>query len=271
MDEKKVALISDVYDILPSKPGKNAKRDAEYGLYISRETMANWFDGCYDLYIYDLNQLIQKDFSKQKYVMLDENTHNIVKNKKKRSTCYELVGMSGRNEPKQIALYKFSRDRSCSIVSSMVGDHFQDVIQFDGYQAYHTYGENHEGVSNIGCWARVQVKIKEGLTTDTAYNQIKKLDSKEKQKASLEGNPNLIEFIEIKELIEGMFSIEKTLAKQEADFDEIYKMRQEKSKPIMEAIFRRAEQLKSVFPKKNKKSVALTYLLNQREYLEGIL
>ncbi len=109
------------------------KTMAEYGLYISRETMANWLDGCYDLYIYDLNQLIQKDFSKQKYVMLDESTHNIVKNKKKRSTCYELVGMSGRNEPKQIALYKFSRDRSYSIVSSMLGVHFQGVIQSDGY------------------------------------------------------------------------------------------------------------------------------------------
>lgn len=65
--------------------------------------------------------------------MLDESTHNIVKNKKKRSTCYELVGMSGRNEPKQIALCKFSRDRSYSIVSSMLGVHFQGVIQSDGY------------------------------------------------------------------------------------------------------------------------------------------
>lgn len=247
---------------------RQEKRFNDKGIHISRQTMMNWLAYVYDNYIFKLVDVLHERFKKQSYVHLDETTLPVVENRKDQGTNYVLVGYSGRSEERQIAIFKYSSGRDCSIVKSMVGPDYQGTIQSDGYQPYHTYGELHEGVINIGCWSHALVKVKKGLAVDQGYQKLITL-SHEEQKKFFDKHEPLKNFVQLRHSISEMMEIERQLVEIHAEYDEVLETRREKSLPIVEKIFALAQSLAGKFPKKNKKTEAITYLLNQEPYLRA--
>lgn len=249
---------------------RQQKRLESVNVTLSRQTMTNWLDQVYNLYLERVNRLIQEDFCELSYVHLDETTHKVVANRKNRTTNYELVGLSGRSESRQMIIFLYSPDRTAEIVSQMIGDNFKHAMQTDGYRPYHAYGETHEGVVNIGCWAHAQKKLKEGRDTDPCLSSISRRP-KADQKASLIKNPALREYWVLTQLVAKMMVREADLNPETMSWDEIRKDRETYAKPLMDLIFEKAEALEKKFPGQNKKAAALKYLLGQKEYLVKVL
>jgi transposase len=238
-------------------------------LHLSRQTMTNWMQGIFDLYLEPLYNMMAEDFKGLDYVHLDESTHTVVCNRKKRGTNYELIGLSGRSEQKQMILYRYSYDRSERIVSMMIGDSFRGTIQTDGYQPYHKYAANHEGVKGIGCWLHVRNKMHDGIVTDPAYEKIKGLPP-QKQLEAVKDRKVFYNFLLLYLKIQELLHEDQQMKEAGLSFEQVYERRQEKSRRLMEEIFILAESQEGKLPAKNKKSVALVYILNQREYLEAV-
>ena len=242
----------------------------EKGIGLSRQTMVNWMDAVYDQYLIYIVQLIYDDFARQSYVHLDESSHKIVQNRKDRSNSYELVGRSGRSEPHQMAVFKYSRTRSNETVPAMVGERYEGVMQTDGYQTYHSYLRHVSTAEGIGCWAHVLIKFKEALLADEAFKKIAKLPV-EQQAAALREYPKLYPFVVLRNLISYLFELEREAEKLVPDWNAIREYRDKYLRPVMKTIFARAQQMADKTPPKGKKGEALTYVVNQKEYLERVL
>lgn len=243
---------------------------SEKGISLSRQTMVNWMDAVDDQYLSYIAPLIYDDFVKLSYVHLDESSHKIVQNRKVRSNSYELVGRSGRSEPQKMAVFKFSRTRSNKTVPAMIGEKYEGTIQTDGYQTYHSYLRHVPTAEGIGCWAHALIKFKEALLADEAFKKIARLPV-EKQAAALREYPKLYPFAVLRNLISYLFELEREAEKLAPDWEAIRQYREKYLRPVMETIFARAEQMLDKTPPKGKKGEALTYVVNQKEYLERVL
>lgn len=75
----------------------------------------------------------------------------------------------------------------------------------------------------------------------------------------------------LRNLISYLFELEREPEKLEPDWEAIRQYREKYLRPVMETIFARAEQMLDKTPPKGKKGEALTYVVNQKEYLERVL
>lgn len=254
-------------------PGYRQEKDFNLrGIYLSRQTIFNWLDSVHGIYLDRLYTILQEDFQNQNYVHLDETTVSVVQNKKEKARNYMLCGVSGRSEKNQIVLFKYSESRSNEIVTAMVGKDFKGIIQSDGYAAYTSYAKNHPEVLQVGCLVHALVKFKEALELDDDYNRLSHLPNDERMKEFRKPEyACLRNFLLIKLLMGQMITRDTELPQNGMSWDEIREDRQKIALPVMNEIFRKAEQLKNSFPKKSKKGKAIKYLLNQKEQLMAVL
>lgn len=93
----------------------------------------------------------------------------------------------------------------------------------------------------------------------------------DKQVAALRDYPKLYPFVVLRNLISYLFELEREPEKLEPDWEAIRQYREKYLHPVMETIYARAEQMLDKTPPKGKKGEALTYVVNQKEYLERVL
>ncbi len=159
----------------------------QYGIELSRKTMADWMMKCAHLLqpLYDrLHELILT----QPVIQADETTLKVIKEDK--STCYMWLYCSGGdslhpdNPIPNIVLYDYQRSRSgqCAVDFLQGYNHY---LQVDGYVGY-----EQTQATLVGCWAHARRKFMEAKQSqpkgksgkaDMALNQIQKLYGLEKQ------------------------------------------------------------------------------------------
>jgi hypothetical protein len=215
----------------------------QYGIELSRKTMADWMLKCADL-LQPLYERLHELILKQPVIAADETTLKVVSEDK--AKCYMWVYCTGTDSPQHnqtdipnIVLYDYhaSRAGKCA-VDYLQG--FNGYLQVDGYAGY-----EQTQATLAGCWAHARRKFMEAKTAqgkkssgkaDWALNHIQKL-----------------------------YRIETQL--KDAPPDEIHKVRQAKSVPLLkqfETWLVKSEQ--QVLPK-TKLGEAITYCLNQWEKL----
>lgn len=156
----------------------------QYGIELSRKTMADWMITCADLLtpLYDrLHELILN----QPVIAADETTLKVVSEDK--AKCYMWVYTSGADSPEgklpntdipNIVLYDYQSSRAgqCA-VDYLQG--YNGYLQVDGYAGYHK-----TQATLAGCWAHARRKFVEAKTAqgkqssgrvDWALNHIQKL------------------------------------------------------------------------------------------------
>lgn len=156
----------------------------QYGIELSRKTMADWMLKCADLLtpLYDrLHELILN----QPVIAADETTLKVVSEDK--AKCYMWVYTSGADSPEgalpntdipNIVLYDYQSSRAgqCA-VDYLQG--YNGYLQVDGYAGYHK-----TQATLAGCWAHARRKFVEAKTAqgkkssgraDWALNHIQKL------------------------------------------------------------------------------------------------
>ncbi len=194
------------------------------------------------------------------YRHMDETTLVVLENKESREKSYEWLAMSGKSEEKQMALYFYNESHQHSMVDKILGEDARGYVQSDGYEAYHNCT-----FINAGCWAHVRRKFVDALQNDNEklWDKYQKA-SKEEKRQMIEENEPLAHKLKILSLIKQMFELDKKTEDRK-------KMKKEQMPALFDSFFECVRQLDGTYPEKGNMGKAITYALNQEEWLRNYL
>ncbi len=229
---------------------RQEKQLVRFGVKISRTSMCNWAmqaaSSCQAL----LN-LLQDEVLSGSYINIDETTVQVLKEPGRDPTSKSYMWLFRRGDPtKPVLIYQYQPTRAGDVASAFLGD-FQGYVQTDGYSGYN-FLEHKKGVHHIGCLAHARRKFMDVIkaqgknrktgAADRALSYIKKL-----------------------------YRLESIARKNELNFEEIYRMRQDEAKPILDDFEKWLFKKKLQTPPKGLLGKAISYTLNQWHRLIGYI
>lgn len=218
------------------------------GIDINRQNMSNWLINISENYFYRMYDYMHEQLLKLEHIGADETSVNVLHEdgKESKSKSYMWLYMSGRSEKKQIVLYDYQPNRNHIHASNFLKD-YSGLLTSDGYKAYLNIAQ----ASNVGCWAHARRYF---------------IKSKDTIKPELFKGSQTAKFLE---LIAQLYRIEKKIKK--FDYDKVKEYRIKEAKPIVDEIFENAHAYNNTGTIPNKFTEAITYLINQEEYLREYL
>ena len=215
------------------------------GLKLSRQVMSHWLLRAAEDWLAPIYQELHRELLKRDVLHGDETTLQVLKEpgKSAQSKSYMWLYRTGGDAEHPIVLYDYRPDRKAKNAEEFL-EGFSGYLHADGYQGYHKLRPD---IRVVGCWAHARRKFDEA---------VKSLPQKEQAGcAALEGQAFCTK----------LFSIEKDI--QGLPFEEKRKQRQNRTKPVLDALFLWAEEKQKVTPPKSALGKALHYLKEQRPYL----
>ena len=186
-----------------------------------------------------LIDLIFKSIKSTGYVHADETAVTVLKNKKSGVDSYKGYMWVYTND--QGSIYDFRTSRAGRHPQEMLSD-FEGYLQVDGYAGYNAPCSNPK-IIEVGCMAHVRRKF-----TDI-------------QKAAGKG-AKLPVVEQVLKQIQALYKIESEAKEHHLSPEEIYKIRQEQAKPILEKLHLYFQDIKPKTPPKGLLGKAITYALN---------
>lgn len=221
------------------------------GLVLPRNMMANWIIKISEYYLEPIYQLMSKHLKQNNQLLhCDETTMQCNKEPGRNASnkSYMWVIRSGELEKQKGVIFKYSASRSAKVAEEFL-EGFSNILVTDGYSGYN----NLEVKTHAECWAHARRYF---------YESIPLLDNK-KMDTSCDGYEGV-------EYCDKLFKIEEKIAK--FSVEEKKKVRQEESKPILDAFFGWVENTLTTKVVLNKKlKEALTYANNQKKELSEFL
>ena len=186
-----------------------------------------------------LIDLIFKSIKSTGYVHADETAVTVLKNKKAGEDSYKGYMWVYTND--QGSIYDFRTSRAGRHPQEMLSD-FEGYLQVDGYAGYNAPCSNPK-IIEVGCMAHVRRKF-----TDI-------------QKAAGKG-AKLPVVEQVLKQIQALYKIESEAKEHHLSPEEIYKIRQEQAKPILEKLHLYLQDIRPKTPPKGLLGKAITYALN---------
>lgn len=215
------------------------------GLKLSRQVMSHWLLRAAEDWLAPIYQELHKELVRREVLHGDETTLQVLKEpgKSAQSKSYMWLYRTGGDAEHPIVLYDYRPDRKAKNAEEFL-EGFSGYLHADGYQGYHKLRPD---IRVVGCWAHARRKFDEAVNS---------LPQKEQAGcAALEGQAFCTK----------LFSIEKDI--QGLPFEEKRKQRQNRTKPVLDALFLWAEEKQKVTPPKSALGKALHYLKEQWPYL----
>lgn len=235
---------------------------------VSRQNMSNWLMRCSSDYLELVFNQMWKDFKSLEVVHLDETTLKILEDcQNGRKKGYIWLGMSGRYESKQMALYFSPGNRKYENAPNILGENSQAIVHSDGYEAYH----KNICQMTVGCMAHVRREFEDAQKASESDKEIRKLSSKTDQKKYLEDHPGYKNILVILYKINKLFTIEKTLKEEGATASERYERRQKEALPIFNDLFACLKKYENEYAPSGKMGRAISYALHEEPYLRNYL
>jgi hypothetical protein len=198
--------------------------------------MARWIIDLWEK-LKPLEELILEEIKRSDYVSMDETRLRVIKAQKKLSYIWTIY----KEKKRPLILYAYRPGRGKEYPVELLKG-FQGYLQTDGYAGYNGIS----GVVRLGCWAHCRRKF---------YEAWKSGGSK------LGG-----EFIE---LIGKLYAIEEEI--KDLDIGKKFEIRKEKCPKILKKIEDLLRKHENKNPQGSKIATAITYALNQWEYLNVYL
>lgn len=229
---------------------RQEKQFSRIGVELSRTSMCNWAmraaAACQPL----LN-LLEEEVLEGNFINIDETTLQVLHEPGRSPTSKSYMWLFRRGDPeKPILIYQYHPSRAADIVKTFLGD-FQGYVQTDGYVGY-DFLDSVDGIDHIGCWAHARRKF-----TDV----LKALGKNSKNSSA----NNALKYIK------KMYKLEKKARQSKWSHDEIYRMRQDKAKPILKEFKKWLSQQILLTPPKGLLGKAIAYTLNQWKRLAGYI
>lgn len=219
-----------------------------FGLDISRQTMANWVIRTASDWLKPLYQRMHEHLVEKDILHADETTLEVLCEPGRPATSSSYMWMyrtSGDSVP--IILYDYREGRSGDYPKEFLNG-FRGFLHVDAYAGYHKVPD----VTLVGCMAHARRKYDEALKALPDSQSITAVSSREGL-----------------EYCNQLFEIEKQL--KGLPYEERYKERLARSKPVLDAYFAWVEvQSKRALPQ-SYFGKAITYSQRQRSKLENFL
>jgi transposase len=224
---------------------RQEKQLEQLGASLSRQTLSNWILYTAEKWVEPLVQQMKKTLLDQEVLHADETTVQVLREKERAptSTSYMWLYRTGRDGPKCV-LFEYQTTRASKYPKRYLQE-FKGKLHVDGYKGY----EGLPAITLSGCWAHVRRK----------FDQAQKAAPPNRG-----GQPSIAE--QSLEKIGALYRIEKKIASE--DSDKRLEVRQEFSKPLVEAYFTWLKTIKPKVLPKSKLGEAIQYALNQQKKLE---
>ena len=210
----------------------------QYGIDLSRKTMADWMVRCSES-LEVLYTLLRQILLQQSVIQADETTLKVVNEEK--STCFMWLYCSGTDSPvpdsplPNIVLYDYQRSRSGQCAAQFL-EGYQGYLQVDGYAGY----EQTQAILT-GCMAHARRKF---------------MEAKQSQPKGKSGKADMA-----LNQIQQLYAIEKRI--QDKTLEEKHQIRQEQAVPILNKFKVWLDKSSLQITPKSKMGDAIKYSLNQ--------
>ncbi len=213
------------------------------GITIPRATMASWMIRCGELLTPVIN-LMEEDLLGSGYLHMDETRVQVLNEAGKLSESLSYMWVRGRQYPDAppIILFEYDPSRSGEVAKRLL-EGYRGYLQADGYVGYDGVCRK-EGILRCGCMAHCRRKFFEAT------------------KASPKGAGLANEAIE---LIRDLYKIEDKI--RDKSIEERYRIRQEESKPVLEAFRKWLDENLAKVPPKSQLGMALHYAHGEWNFL----
>ena len=227
-----------------SLPYTRQEKDwAQYGVAITRATMANWvirntLDYFTPMYDYFHRQLLKREFA-----MADETPLQVLHEPGRRAQTksYMWLFRSGEDGGLPIILYKYSETRAGNNAVEFL-EGFKGYLMCDGYSGYNKVPD----AKRTACWAHIRRYLTDAIPKG------KQLDYTQ---PSVQGMMYINQLFHLEDVIKAKYS----------SFDAIKKARLEKEKPIVEGFLSWLDKQNPV--RGSRMDKAVTYIQNRQSYL----
>ncbi|MBC8317943.1 MAG: IS66 family transposase [Desulfobulbaceae bacterium] len=228
---------------------RQEKQFARLGVEMNRATMCNWamkaVEACQPL----LN-LLQEEVVAGPVVQADETTVQVLSEPGRDPTSKSYMWVFRRGDPKKsVLIYQYHPTRAGDVASAFLRD-YKGYVQTDGYSGY-DFLDRKQDIRHIGCWAHARRK----------FMDVIKAQGKNRKKT---GSADVA-----LKYIRDIYRIEKEAKGKELSVEEIYLVRQEQSKPILEQFKQWLSKRSLQTPPKGLLGKAISYTLKQWDRLVG--
>ncbi len=226
---------------------------ARLGVEVPRATMANWTiqigNQCEPLL-----DLMEQELIGGPVVNIDETPVQVLGEIGRANTTKSYMWVfRGGPIDRPVLIFRYHPTRSGEVALKFLGS-YQGYVQTDGYSGY-DYLANRAGIIHVGCWSHARRNF-----TDV----VKAIPGGKKKKKEGVATTAL-------SYIGQMYEIERKAKDKGLQPDEIYQLRQEKSKPIVEKLKKWLDEKYPHTPPKRLLGKAISYCLNRWESLERYL
>jgi transposase len=237
-------LVSKFSDSLPFY--RQERQFLRLGVKISRASMCSWAMKVSEK-VKPLLDLLRVEVLSGPLIQIDETTVQVLSepDRSARSKSYMWIYRGGAGG-KAVILYRYHRSRGGDVAASFLQD-YRGYVQTDGYSGY-DFLDNRSGIVHVGCWAHVRRK----------FFEVVQASKKGKSKVKGAGKAG-----QALQTIRQLYAIEKDVRNRELSPELVYRERQERSKPILEAFELWLKEAVIKVPPKSLLGKALTYTLSQ--------
>jgi transposase len=136
-------------------------------------------------------------------------------------------------------VFDFAPDRGHEHVERFMGKNIEGYLVGDGYAGYGALAKKHPGLIEVGCWAHAIRKCRDALEESPA------------------------EASWMMTLIGKLFDVESAAIERKLEPDAVHAVRAERSRPVLDRIREKLEELRGQTSDQGSLAKALTYLANQ--------
>ena len=223
-----------------------------YGGDISRSNMANWIVRLQSVF-QPLINLIREVQLEGNYLQADETRIQVLKETGKTAQSDQWMWVIRGGPPdKQSVLFEYDPSRAGAVADRLL-DGFGGVLQVDGYSGYSKVCRA-AGITRIGCFDHARRKFVEAVRAAQTRGSKKKTGQPTKADVALSK-------------IRKLYAIERSI--KDLDCDKKKQARQNLSVPVLNDLKLWLEKNVSRVPKGSLPHKAISYTLNQWEYLIG--
>lgn len=213
------------------------------GVELKRNTMANWVVLTADTYLKPFSDALLAELLRQAVIHADETVLQVNKEPGREATAESRIWAyaSSKRAERQIRYFCYEQSRKGACAEKVLGD-YTGVVISDGYSGYSILSK----AVRAGCWAHARRKwveaMPEGVTKENAL--------------AAKGLEYCSRLFEMEQKLEDLPDAERR------------EQRQLLSKPIVDEYY---AWLDTIFKPAGKLKKAITYSLNQREFLCAFL
>ena len=216
----------------------------QFGVEISRTTMANWIINCVERYFIHLYEYFRRELLKRQFLMADETKVQVLKEPERRaqSQSYMWLIRSGEDGLPPIITFGYTETRARYHIEKFLLGYQGGYLETDGYQGYN----NLKNIKRCCCWSHVRRYFMDAIPkgrqddlSDPAVQAVQYCDK--------------------------LFMHERYCKEHGYSFEQRKEYRLKKSKPAIDSFFEWLEKQHPVVNSRMDKAVK--YAQNRKQYL----